>query len=86
MRLDRRTDMHRRAVKNGPKGCGMRGWEKHAYLRHASTFEGEAGTMLAANTKTEYLREPGTKYYFKFLFCIHCVLWRIASFCNSGVC
>ena len=56
--------MHRRAVKNGPKGCGMRGWEKHAYLRHASTFEGEAGTMLSANTKTEYLREPGTKCIF----------------------
>ena len=56
--------MHRKAVKNGPKGCGMRGWEKHAYLRHASTFEGEAGAMLSANTKTKYLREPETKYIF----------------------
>ena len=60
--------MHHRAVKNGPKGCGMRGWEKHAYLRHASTFEGEAGTMLSANTKTEYLREPETIYIYFFNF------------------
>jgi hypothetical protein len=67
----------------------MRGWEKHAYLRHASTFEGEAGTMLAANTKTEYLREPGTKYIFKIFilhplrpvaYCFFLQQWRMLSY------